>query len=164
MKNDSDISDTDLMKRRKNVMPRIIPPTLVSASQPVAFYAYMNSFSQPSIPAHMTLTFDTVIINDGNGYSKHDGVFIVPVNGIYAFHWSLKIKQHSWASVEIIVNGRSIGCASTDSAGSLGTGSELIVTHANAGDHVFLRTQEAVAGYIYSNNRARSSFSGWLMH
>ncbi|XP_062612007.1 uncharacterized protein LOC134273815 [Saccostrea cucullata] len=162
----NDRSDTVLVETIKNVVPRIIPPTSFSASQPVAFYAYMNYFLQSNITAHVTLTFDTVIINEGNGYSKHDGVFIVPVTGIYAFHWSLKVKTFSWASVEIIVNGRSIGCASSDTLRieDYGTGSELVVTHANAGDHVFLRTQEAVRGSFFSNNRARSSFSGWLLH
>ncbi|XP_061188349.1 uncharacterized protein LOC133196477 [Saccostrea echinata] len=166
MKNENDINDTLLVETSKNVVPRIIYPTSVSATQPVAFYAYMNSFSQPNIPAHVTLTFDTVIINEGNGYNKHDGVFIVPTNGIYAFHWSLKVDAHSWASVEIIVNGNAIGCASSDTLriGDWGTGSELVVTHANVGDHVFVRTHEPVTGSIISNNRARSSFSGWLMH
>ncbi|XP_062617644.1 uncharacterized protein LOC134279297 [Saccostrea cucullata] len=165
MKNKNAISDT-LMVETSRIVPRIIPPTSVSTAQHVAFYAYMNSFSQPNIPAHVTLTFDTVIINEGNGYSKHDGVFIVPVTGTYAFHWSLKVTVRSWASVEIIVNGNAIGCASSETqrVDHWGTGSELVITHANFGDHVFVRTQEPVIGSIISNNRARSSFSGWLMH
>lgn len=126
----------------------------------------MNSYYAASLPLHMTLVFDTVQINDGNGYNNHDGVFIAPRTGVYAFHWSIKIDAHSWVSVEIVVNGTPIGCAATDSqrVGVWHTGSELVVTHANTGDHVFLRTQENVAGYLFSNNRARTSFSGWLLY
>ncbi|XP_062612004.1 collagen alpha-2(VIII) chain-like [Saccostrea cucullata] len=164
--NGNNVNDTLFVDTIKKVVPRIVHPTSVSTAETVAFYAYMNSFSQGNIPAHTTLTFDSVIINEGNGYNKHDGVFIVPVNGIYAFHWSLKVDSHSWASIEIIVNGNAIGCASSDTLrlGGWGTGSELVVTRANAGDHVFLRTHEPVTGSIISNNRARSSFSGWLIH
>ncbi|XP_062612000.1 uncharacterized protein LOC134273808 [Saccostrea cucullata] len=166
MKNKNAISNTLVVETIKNVVPRIIPATSVSPTQSVAFYVYMNSFSQPNIPGHMTLTFDTVIINEGNGYTKHDGVFIVPIKGTYVFHWSFKVAVQSWASVEIIVNGNAIGCASSDTqrADHWGTGSELVITHVNVGDHVFVRTRERVIGSIISSDRARSSFSGWLMH
>lgn len=126
----------------------------------------MNSYFAASLPFHMTLVFDTVQINDRNGYNKHDGVFIAPRTGVYAFHWSIKIDSHSWASVEIVINRTPTGCAATDiqRVGDWQTGSELVVTHVNTGDHVFLRTQENVAGYLFSNNRARTSFSGWLLY
>lgn len=143
-----------------------VPPSPDITEQPVAFYAYMNSYHASSLPSHVTLVFDTVQLNDGNGYNKHDGVFITPRTGVYAFHWSIKIAAHSWASVEIVVNGTPIGCAATESqrVGDWHTGSELVVTHVNAGDHVFLRTQENVVGYLMSNSRARTSFSGWLLY
>lgn len=126
----------------------------------------MNSYRASILPRHVTLVFDTVQINDGNGYNKHDGVFIAPRTGVYAFHWSIKIEAYSWASVEIVVNGTPFGCAATASqrVNDWHTGSELVVTHVNNGDHVFLRTQESVVGYLMSNNRARTSFSGWLLY
>lgn len=125
----------------------------------------MESYHAHKLPSQTTLVFDTIHINDGNGYSNDDGIFTVPRTGVYAFHWSIKIDVHSWASVEIVVNGTPIGCAATDSesVNDWGTGSELVVTRVNTGDRVFLRMQENAVGYILSNSRARSSFSGWLL-
>lgn len=126
----------------------------------------MNLCHAASLPGHLTLVFDTVQLNDCNGYNKHDGVFIAPRTGVYAFHLSIKIDVHSWASVEIVLNGTPIGCAATESqrVSDWQTGSELVVTHVNTGDHVFLRTQENIVGYLMSNHRARTSFSGWLLY
>lgn len=75
----------------------------------------MNLCHAASLPGHVTLVFDTVQLNDSNGYNKHDGVFLAPRTGVDTFHWSIKIDVHSWASVEIIVKGTLIGCATTES-------------------------------------------------
>eukprot|EP00105_Crassostrea_gigas_P000740 XP_011412662.1 PREDICTED: uncharacterized protein LOC105317650 [Crassostrea gigas] len=88
---------------------RINPLAPDVAEQPVAFYAYMESYSTSSLPIHTTLIFDTVQLNDGHGYSKHDGVFIAPRAGVYVFHWTIQVDIHAWASIEIVVNGTPIG-------------------------------------------------------
>lgn len=144
----------------------IDPPTPDVTEQPVAFYAYMESYHTSSLPIHTTLIFDTVQLNDGHGYSKHDGVFIAPRTGVYVFHWTIQVDIHAWASIEIVVNGTPIGCAASDTLrlGDWGTGSGLVATRVNTGDHVFLRTQENASGVLLSNHRARTSFSGWLLY
>lgn len=76
---------------------------------------FMNLCHAASLPGHVTLVFDTVQLNDSNGYNTHDGVFITPRTGGDTFHWSIKIDVHSWASVEILVKVTLIGCATTES-------------------------------------------------
>ncbi|XP_052693007.1 uncharacterized protein LOC128171278 [Crassostrea angulata] len=145
---------------------RIVPPAPDVTEQPVAFYAYMDSYHTPGLPIHTTLIFDTVQLNDGHGYSKHDGVFIAPRTGVYVFHWTIQTEVHSWESIEIVVNGSPIGCAASDTLriNDYGTGSGLVATRVNTGDLVFLRTHESISGYLLSNHRLRSSFSGWLLY
>lgn len=74
--------------------------------------------------------------------------------------------MNSWACIELVVNGKPFGCTSSDTLiiSNFGTGSGLVVTRVNTGDHVFLRTQETVVGYLLSSHRARTSFLGWLLY
>ena len=38
---------------------------------------------------HHLIVYDLVLINKGDGYNKGDGIFIAPVTGVYAFHFSV---------------------------------------------------------------------------
>lgn len=141
-----------------------VPPGADFSDLPVAFYAYIYYGAFLTLSSHTTLVFNTIKINDGNGYNSN-GIFTARRTGVYAFHWSVMIYYYSWASVELVVNETPIGCvaAETQAIRHLGTGSGLVITSVNNGDRVFLRMQENGLGFITSSFRGRTSFSGWLL-
>ncbi|XP_062598318.1 complement C1q-like protein 4 [Saccostrea cucullata] len=142
---------------------RIVPPSTSTISS-IAFYSYLSKNSGP-ITAHHTLVYDVSHINRGNGYNKNDGIFIAPVSGVYVFHFSVCIGGSAYASFEILVNGEVIGAVNEESHTGMGyrEGSNLVVTFANSGDHVFIRTQRSTIGYVFSNDMCKTSFSGWFL-
>lgn len=133
----------------------------------MAFYAYIEHKRNQyrSIPSQTTLVFETIKINDGNGYNNSDGILTAPRTGVYAFHWSVMVDYYSWTSVELVVNGTPIGCAAIETQGvhDFGTGSGLVITHVNKGDRVSLRMHEPMLGWIKSSDQGSTSFSGWLL-
>jgi hypothetical protein len=116
------------------------------------------------------MAYDVIKINRGNGYNGGDGIFIAPVTGVYAFHFSVCVTEgHEvpWASLELTVNGNGIGSTYEEgqaSAGGFHCSSNLVLSDVNAGDHVFIRTSRATRGSVISADYGRSSFSGWLMY
>ena len=99
----------------------------------------------------------------GGGYHVGDGIFVVPSSGLYVFAWTVGIQIHGWVVVDIIVNAEVLGAAFADGATGWNYAGGIIVVHVNAGDHVFIRMQENGSGPIYSDNRGRTSFSGWKL-
>ncbi|XP_061172926.1 uncharacterized protein LOC133182192 [Saccostrea echinata] len=139
--------------RNEQRVARIVPPSSSSSVSSIAFYSYLSKNSGP-ITAHHTMVYDNLHINRGNGYNKYDGIFIAPVSGVYVFHFSVCIGGSAYASFEILVNGEVIGAVNEESHAGMGyrEGSNLVVTFANSGDHVFIRTQKGTTGYLFSND------------
>lgn len=136
----------------------------------MAFYGYLSHSSAPNLPPHHPIVYDTVVINRANGYNKGDGIFIAPVTGVYAFHFSVCVvngPEVPWVSLELTLNGNSLGSTFEEGVVS-GSGyhcsSTLIVSDVHIGDHVFVRTHETTRGHIYSSPTGRTSFSGWLLY
>jgi hypothetical protein len=146
-----------------------VPPDTYPISA-VAFYAYLSTRSATNLPPHHLMAYDVIKINRGNAYNGGDGIFIAPVTGVYAFHFSVCViegPQVPWASLEITVNGNIIGSIFEEgqvSGGGYHCSSNLALSDVNAGDHVFVRTVEPTRGPIHSDYRGRTSFSGWLLY
>ena len=84
--------------------------TVVSdAPDQIACYAYMFANSESNLPVRHILRFDTVIVNEGQGYHQDDGVFTVPRNGKSIFSWTVAAETGGFVSVEIVVDGRVVG-------------------------------------------------------
>lgn len=145
-----------------------VPPDSYPVSA-VAFYGYLSRSSARNLSPHHTIVYDTVEINRGNGYNQGDGIFIAPVTGVYAFHFSVCVvpgPEAPWASLEITLNGNIIGSIFEESPTSgynYHCSSTLVISEVQTGDHVFIRTHENIRGPIYSEPRGRTSFSGWLL-
>lgn len=145
-----------------------VPPTAEFRDN-VAFYAYLSTNESPNLPRHHTLIFGTVKTNIGLGYHKEDGIFIVPISGLYVFSWTVIAENNGWASVEIVVNANVLGTMFANDSGFSGdhnnweSGTGLIVVNVNDGDHVFIRMKENGRGIIHSDARGRTSFSGWKL-
>ncbi|CAG2210982.1 unnamed protein product [Mytilus edulis] len=170
--NDSKMSkilqkDTSFKKDNKRLLDGGIPTTPVPTRMPTttAFYAYMSQH-EPSPSAHHTLIFDTVVTNENNGYHPFSGIFMVPVNGIYVFTFSIRVDCHSNGPYEIVKNADVVGVVNSDlqqvclQDHIAGT----VVITAKKGDDVFVRTHTGTRhGMIVSDSNGRSSFAGWMI-
>ena len=133
-------------------------------SSTVAFYSYMSK-TEVNIGPHDTLIFDHIETNIGNGYNGHTGAFIVPLNGVYMFFYTVFGTLASHMSFEITVNSVARGAIFVDNvaAPSAYTGSTGVAVFVlNQGDDCFIRTQSTYTstGSINSNYLMRTSFSG----
>ncbi|CAG2213435.1 unnamed protein product [Mytilus edulis] len=137
-------------------------------SSVIAFSAYMSK-NEDHVVDHHILTFDTVQTNEGNGYNRHTGIFIVPTSGVYVFTYTLMIGSNSEVCTNLLINEAIYGHAYSYS-GSLNvvqTSMSIVVAHVNQGDTVFVRTANDGAcgqtGVVYGDTWRRSTFAGWLL-
>ncbi|XP_056002058.1 uncharacterized protein LOC130049047 [Ostrea edulis] len=132
----------------------------------VAFYSYL-SHHETNPGHHQTIIFDHVVINVGGNYNHHSGIFNSPGNGVYTFSWTLYCTDGGYFTTELVVNSNPVGGAYCDAQGAnyirhtLG----VVVVEINPGDIVYVRTSptDNMAGYIFSNLSARTTFSGWKL-
>ena len=132
----------------------------VTTSAPVAFYAQL-SIDITAIKDHMTLNFDRVMINLGNGYNGVSGVFAAPASGLYVFHWVNTNRDRSFMNTELIVKGKVYGKAMSDAMNhdDYAVASNLAIAELDQSDQVWVRAgtwhSGKVAGGFYS------TFSGY---
>ena len=106
----------------------------------------------------------------GQWLLQGDGIFIAPVYGVYAFHFSVCVihgPESPWASLELTRNGNAIGSNFKESKssgyGAYHCSSTLVISDVDVGDHIFIRTNQATRGPIHSGGGGKTSFSGWLL-
>ncbi|XP_071166144.1 uncharacterized protein [Mytilus edulis] len=139
---------------------------IYTPNQNVAFYAYLShDENAPSV--HHPMVFDTVMTNIQGAYNRFDGMFNVPVSGVYVFTYSMRFGCHAVASMEIVKNADVMGVIHIDSDETCDHEqvSSTVVISASTGDVVFIRTHSTlqIQGGIVSNTHGRSSFAGWLL-
>lgn len=108
------------------------------------------------------------VLDVGGGYNNNDGIFDVPVTGIYVFTYTIYSNLHQFIKAELVINGqvKTSLYADADNVEAYHTGTATIVIHANAGDHVFVRLSNnwTECGVLSSFQQALSTFSGWLLY
>ncbi|XP_063411568.1 uncharacterized protein LOC134694487 [Mytilus trossulus] len=132
----------------------------------VAFYAYLShGESQPG--KHQILVFDVVKTNVGLSFNKYSGMFTAPVNGVYAFIWTVSSGTYSYIYSQLVVNSDPFGAIATDSdeINDYHTVTGSVVAELNHGDVVYIRTHPTfgIKGVIRSQDEMRTSFSGWKL-
>ena len=87
---------------------------LGSGNTGIAFTAYLNHNLPINTTGHI-VKCDAVLLNDGNAYSNHTGIFTVPTSGVYLFYFAV----HAWhnntvVQVALTVDDRAIVGAGLD--------------------------------------------------
>lgn len=132
-------------------------------SKKVAFSAtHPQGFE--SVSGH-TVVFPHIISNVGGGYNNQDGVFTVPVDGVYVFF--CKITQGSNSHdlfFQFILNGsvKTITLVYGRSDDPYRTSSSLIALQLSRGDRVWIKMQ--VGGLHWGQtDGGDQSFSGFML-
>lgn len=155
-----DVQEDGVKQERPQV--RIVPAPTESV---VAFYAYMSTTeSNPS--THHTIIYDHEVTNIGNGYNRHSGTFIAPVDGVYVFSWTIFMSvPGEYMSIELTLNSQPVGASYVHGIYDYSTASGTAALSMQKNDIVFTRTHTTYAphGSIRSDNLMRTALSGWCI-
>ncbi|XP_053402945.1 uncharacterized protein LOC128558120 [Mercenaria mercenaria] len=124
----------------------------------IAFHTYVTG--KRCFMEQQLIVFDTEVVDEGDGYSKTDGIYVVPVTGTYVFTWTVFSQNHQWFRADIIIDGVSKGWILADSDNDQATG--IVIARVNAGNHVFIRRDKG-DGCNLHDDLTRSTFSGWKL-
>ncbi|KAK3098913.1 hypothetical protein FSP39_024264 [Pinctada imbricata] len=127
----------------------------------VAFSAYPGS-DLTKIRGETKVVFGSTRTNIGNAYDPKTGVFTAPVDGVYAFHWSLMISKGKYISTYISVNDKNQVLLYGDARPypTWYFPSQSYVTDLRKGDRVYLITSDGTSdGYIHLS----STFTGYRL-
>lgn len=147
------------------IQKRLLSPRSTSGDT-IAFYAFMSSILW-SPGRGRVLVYDVVRTNIGNWYRSHSGVFLVPKSGVYVFTWTFRTGGKHDHSIQLMKNQEDVGAVYFHSGrgATEAGGTGIVVTHANAWDIVYTRTNPTLnigtGNYIQSSSNGRSSFAGW---
>ena len=59
-----------------------------------------------------------VVLDTTKAYNHADGVFTVPLNGVYVFTWTTSVNNGRWQGTQLVVNGVPQANSMVDSAGN----------------------------------------------
>ncbi|XP_048762567.2 complement C1q-like protein 2 [Ostrea edulis] len=133
----------------------------------VAFSAYKNQ-TQSGLNKRHIIKFEGTVLNLGHHYHPEDGIFIVPVTGVYLFHWTINNNGY-YTYTNILVGGKVISTTTTSVvSGNWNSGSALVIVTVQKDEHVWIQTCCGSGNEVYGNtlgqeNYFQSTFSGTLL-
>jgi hypothetical protein len=118
--------------------PPSIPTNPAHAqSTMIAVTAYLSHNILP-VGTHQVIDFDHVVINIGNCYHAHGGLFTATVPGIYMFSMSVMSVPPHTIDVRLVKHG-SVLCATYANGYNLDVGACSATVHLAAGDDVWVK-------------------------
>lgn len=112
-----------------------------------------------------TIIYSDVHLDIGKGYHTGNGIYTVPVSGVYVFTWSTTCDPHDEIITELVVNGAVKGVADADCSDAddvhVSTGLSVVSVHRD--DQVFVRTGDKSGKVFHFATIAWTTFSGWRL-
>ncbi|XP_060078519.1 uncharacterized protein LOC132558017 [Ylistrum balloti] len=140
----------------------------VPTMRAVAFHTALSTF-KTAFKTDAAVIFDHEALDNGNGYSPTEGIYIVPQSGTYVLTWTILADARQEFDTFLIVNGDVRGSSFSDTSenGDYYQSTAVVVIFLNEGDHVFIRmgyTTVAVGTIVSTDNHyGVSTFSGWKL-
>ena len=135
----------------------------------IAFSAYLGHDIPHAAPGH-TIKCDQVILNDGNGYNSHTGIFTARVTGVYLFTFTIDVyHKGKTVRVKLVVDNRNIVDAMANRAYGIYDWSTMsgntAILQVNENESVWLEVYASADGEVASNSHDRvTTFSGVLLY
>lgn len=115
-----------------------------------------------------TIRFNKVLLNDGNAFNIHTGIFLCPHSGVYLFAINIESQAAGTIAAKLVVDGRNqIDTIATGGIGPgyLVMGTNIALLHVTAGESVWVATYRFNDVTLFDTNDHRfTSFSGVLLY
>ena len=125
----------------------------------VAFTA-VKITDQTNVGNNQNILFEKVVLNEGNAFHPHTGVFTAPRSGIYCFHTSVTARPQTHPFVASITH-EGVDIVYTEGQNGYDHSTAVVVIRVQAGEDGWVRNggyvTENIVGHLYS------SFSGFLL-
>ncbi|XP_033725759.1 uncharacterized protein LOC117315605 [Pecten maximus] len=153
-------SEASVVQIRRPSLMRAVPSSSI-----VAFhYELSNSVT---VRTGSVVVYDHETLDEGHGYSPHNGIYTVPVAGIYVMVWDTFANFRSYIQTFLVVNGTKRGTSFSDAQATHDLVSSLVVLRLQQGDRVVIqvgRTSDTNATMSsYGSFTAKPTFSGWKL-
>ena len=108
----------------------------------------------------------SVLYVSGNFYTAADGIFVTPLDGLYALTWSVVSIQREYFTAELTVNGNLIGVIISDSytTDSHDHTTGFVLTQVTKGDHVYVRKHASGGCDTRTFEHDRTTFAGFRLY
>ncbi|KAL4226003.1 hypothetical protein ACF0H5_013990 [Mactra antiquata] len=132
----------------------------------IAFTAYLDH-TITHLGIDQAITYNTVLLNEGNAYSPHTGVFTCPMDGLYVFYFSTATWAVSQSVVKLVIEGANVvdAIADTYHGSQEAQGANFAVLSLRAGQQVW------VANYRWTDKTVSvkdvnrfATFSGFMLY
>ncbi|XP_060601954.1 uncharacterized protein LOC132755164 isoform X1 [Ruditapes philippinarum] len=132
---------------------------------PVAFTAILDHEVLHS-GIDQTVVFNKVLLNDGNAYNNHTGVFTVPKEGVYMFYlaFGAGFEAHRlWLHIVVDGQAKVAGVADTVQTNHDAQGTNLVLLHLHKGESVWVSTF-GIPDVLIHGSQTWTTFSGVLLY
>lgn len=130
----------------------------------VAFTAYIDK-TISHLRINQTVPFNKVLLNDGNAFNVHTGIFSCPHSGVYLFTFNIETYGNGFIHTKLVVDGENQldavtwGLQSTDMSGN------TAILRITAGQSVWVATYYSNDVELFKTDTYRyTSFSGVLLY
>lgn len=134
------------------------------AAENVAFSVYLGHTTD-HLAIGMTIKYDQVMLNDGNGYNKFTGVFTAPMAGVYLF--SFYLDSYLRTALRLVLDGNTISDAVADSEtpNQEIMGGNTVIINVQFGQSVWVEEYNGNDGQLIGSGAYRfTTFSGVLLY
>ncbi|ESO05252.1 hypothetical protein HELRODRAFT_77797 [Helobdella robusta] len=136
-----------------------LPANLVMKSKPKVAFSVVSRLKLGPVASDTAIIFDTVFINEGNGFDSSTSKFICPVGGSYLFSAhilsQLQLDVYAW----IMLNDKHQLPLHGNGRAGHGSDSQTIILPLKAGDKVWVLINKDSATF-----NDYSTFSGFLLY
>ena len=130
----------------------------------MAFTAYLDK-TLTHLGINHKIPFDKVLLNEGNAFNTHTGIFLCPQSGVYLFSFSIESNNHGPIVVKLVVDGKNQLYVITDgSGGHFQTAGATSIVRLTSGQSVWVANYNFNDVTLTNYNSFRyTSFSGVLL-
>nr|XP_022295459.1 complement C1q-like protein 2 [Crassostrea virginica] len=151
------LNSTDLKQLLSLSRPSLGKANTAYSGRKIGFYVSLKSSS--NYGSRQTVKFDSILVNDGNGYDDRTGVFTCPVAGTYMFVVDVQLNKYAYLS--IMLNKTAVARLYRDSKAPILQASRTILLKLKQGDHIKIVCEN---NNVNINGNLYSGFTGTFLY